>query len=78
MTTTIKNLIKSSGFLICPACEGEGEIGYFCGHESTTGCYMCAGHGVIKSLKKQKQKKTCTIYNGRGGIGCCGKKEFHE
>lgn len=58
--------------LICPSCEGEGEIGYFCGHETTSHCYDCQGRGIIRSLKKQKHKKDCMICNGRkGGCGGC-------
>jgi DnaJ-class molecular chaperone len=78
MTATCKKIIESAGFFICPFCKGEGEIGYFCGHESSTNCYMCGGKGVIKSLKKQKNKKTCDICGGRGGLGCCDNKGFHE
>ena len=72
MTPAIKNLITSQGLLICPACDGEGEIGYFCGHESTSHCYRCDGQGIIKSLNEQKQQKKCIICNGRkGGCGGC-------
>jgi len=71
MTSAIKKLILSKGFLICPSCDGEGEIGYFCGHESTTNCYYCAGNGIIRSLNKQKQNEKCTICKGRNG-GCGG------
>lgn len=72
MTTAIKDLCKSQGFLICPSCDGEGEVGYFCGHESSSICYKCAGHGIIKSLKKVKRSKDCIICNGRtGGCGGC-------
>jgi len=78
MTETIKRIIESIELRICPSCHGEGEIGYFCGHESTTNCYMCDGKGVIKSLKKQKHRRTCSICDGRGGLGCCNKKGFHE
>jgi hypothetical protein len=78
MTSTIKSIVESAGFLICPHCEGNGEIGYFCGHESYTNCYMCAGEGVVKSLNKQKHRKTCSICSGRGGLGCCDKKGFRE
>ncbi len=78
MTETCKKIIESAGFLICPFCEGEGEIGYFCGHESSTNCSMCGGEGVVKSLKKQKNKKICDICSGRGGLGCCDNKGFYE
>lgn len=79
MTSAIKKLILSQGLLICPACNGEGEFDYFCGHETTTDCYMCAGNGVVRSLKKQKHRKTCTICNGReSGCGGCKNKGFHE
>lgn len=72
MTDAIKNLIKSNGLLICPACNGKGEIGDFCGHGITTNCYHCAGHGMIRSLNKQKQSKKCVICKGRdGGCGGC-------
>jgi hypothetical protein len=72
MTDTIKSIIKAGGLLICPACDGEGEVGYFCGHETTTLCYLCAGHGVIRSTKKQKHSKKCNICHGRkGGCGGC-------
>lgn len=78
MTNAIKQLIKSSGALVCPSCDGEGEVGYFCGHETTTTCYRCAGKGVIKSLNKQKHRKTCSICQGRGGKGCCENRGFQE
>jgi len=72
VTKAIENVIKKSGLLICPACKGDGEIGYFCGHETTTDCIMCASNGIIKSKKKQKQSKKCFICNGRkGGCGGC-------
>jgi tRNA-binding EMAP/Myf-like protein len=72
MTSEIREFIKSQGMLICPSCEGEGEIGYFCGHETTSHCYDCQGRGIIRSLKKQKHKKDCMICNGRkGGCGGC-------
>jgi hypothetical protein len=78
MTDAIGNILKENGLLICPSCRGEGEIGYFCGHETTTMCYMCAGNGVIRSTKKQKHRKPCSICAGRGGRGCCDNKGFHE
>lgn len=71
MTNAIKKLIEKSGLQICPSCGGEGEVGYFCGHEITVSCYMCAGNGIILSTKKQKHSKKCTICNGRNG-GCGG------
>jgi DnaJ-class molecular chaperone len=78
MTTSIKNILLSRGFLICPSCDGEGEVDYFCGHESSSTCYDCAGHGVILSLKKVKQRKDCTICKGKGGLGCCNHKGYQE
>lgn len=78
MTSAIKEFIKSQNLLVCPACEGEGEIGYFCGHETTTNCYHCGGNGIIRSLKKVKQRKKCSICQGRGGRGCCEGKGYHE
>jgi len=71
MTSTIKKLIDSQGLLMCPMCDGEGEVGYFCGHETTTYCYHCGGKGIIRSLNKQKQSKVCIICHGRNG-GCGG------
>lgn len=71
MTPAIKKVIKQSGLLICPSCDGDGEIGYFCGHETTRRCYMCEGNGVIRSLEKQKHNKKCDICKGRNG-GCGG------
>jgi len=72
MTSVIKDFIKSQNLLVCPVCDGEGEISYFCGHETTTNCYHCAGNGMIRSLKKQKQSKKCIICKGRdGGCGGC-------
>lgn len=72
MTKEIRNFIESNGILICPSCEGEGEIGDFCGHESTRKCYFCAGKGIIRSLNTQKQSKKCGICCGReGGCGGC-------
>lgn len=78
MTPAIKKVIKSSGLLVCPACLGDGSLGYFCGHYTTTQCRMCEGNGIVKSLKKQKHKKTCVICSGKGGVGCCKNKGFHE
>lgn len=78
MTIAIRNLIETCGLLVCPYCEGEGDIQTFCGHESTETCRMCAGRGIIKSLKKQKHKKTCSICGGKGGKGCCDNKGFRE
>jgi hypothetical protein len=72
MTKEIKKFIESHGALICPSCEGEGEVGYFCGHDTITKCSKCAGKGLVASLKKQKQSKKCIICNGRdGGCGGC-------
>lgn len=53
MTNKIQQLIKSSGFILCPVCNGEGEVGYFCGHDSSAVCEMCNGDGIVRSLKKQ-------------------------
>lgn len=41
-------------------------------------CYDCGGKGIIKSLKKQKHRKECSICNGSGGIGCCNSRGYHE
>jgi hypothetical protein len=72
MTEDLKKFVESHGALVCPICKGEGEIGYFCGHEITENCSMCAGKGIIASLKTQKQSKKCRICNGRdGGCGGC-------
>lgn len=72
MTNTIKGIIENSGVLVCPSCNGFGEIDYFCGHESSRQCTMCAGHGVIHSTKKQRHSKKCSICNGKeGGCGGC-------
>ena len=78
MTSAIQQIVKASGFLFCPNCNGSGEVTYFCGHNVDEDCVWCAGHGIIKSLKKQKHQKKCFICSGRGGIGCCDKKGFHE
>lgn len=78
MNKIIQKIVEESGMLICPACEGEGEVDYWCGHDSTTACIMCAGKGVVRSLKKQKHIKVCHICKGRGGPGCCKNKGFHE
>jgi len=72
MTKELKKFVEAHGALVCPSCEGEGKIGYFCGHEITKDCSMCAGKGIIVSLKTQKQSKKCCICNGRdGGCGGC-------
>jgi len=71
MRDSIKKIIESTGLMVCPACEGEGELNYFCGHESTSDCYHCSGRGVIRSLNKEKHSKVCIICNGRSG-GCGG------
>jgi hypothetical protein len=78
MTPTIKSIVEKAGFLFCPSCEGSGEVTYFCGHDVTSDCAWCAGHGIIKSLNKQKHRKTCSICSGRGGLGCCDKRGFQE
>jgi DnaJ-class molecular chaperone len=79
MTSAIKNLIeKANNLLICPSCRGEGEVDYFCGHYTTTSCEMCAGNGIIKSLKKQKHQEVCIICRGKGGPGCCDNRGFQE
>lgn len=75
MTEKIKEFIKSHGALVCPSCEGEGELLFFGGRHniySLTECIDCAGNGLVASLKKQKQSKKCNICNGRdGGCGGC-------
>lgn len=68
-------MIESTGAIICPRCNGEGEVGY--GH-TTEHCYTCNSDGVVKSLKKIKRLKTCTICNGKGGKGCCENKGYQE
>jgi DnaJ-class molecular chaperone len=78
MTNEIKKFIESHGLLICPQCEGEGEVGYFCGHDSTQNCSACGGKGIIKSLNKQLHRKTCVVCRGRGGIGCCDERGYQE
>ena len=78
MTETIKKLILSQGLLICPICKGDGEVGYFCGHETTVDCYHCDSRGIIRSLNKQKHTKQCIICKGGGGLGCCDNKGFQE
>lgn len=75
MTTVIKNIIKNSGLLVCPSCYGEGQSENFCGHYITISCNMCSGHGVIRSMEKQKNTKKCIICNGRNGG--CGGCNFH-
>jgi hypothetical protein len=72
MTSAIKKLILSNGFLICPSCDGEGEICDCCGYNSTRTCFYCAGNGIVLSLKSTKQSKKCGICQGRdGGCGGC-------
>lgn len=72
MTKAIKDLIASQGLIICPNCQGEGELLSFCGHETTTDCYHCGGNGIIRSLKLIEHHKKCIICNGRiGGCGGC-------
>ena len=72
MTKAIRTVIEKNKLLVCPSCDGEGEVGYFCGHETTTECRWCGGKGVIRSTKRQKQSKECDICNGRkGGCGGC-------
>lgn len=78
MTKTIKQLIESTGAIVCPTCNGEGEYGSFCGHETTETCCMCCGRGVVKSLKKVKLRKDCIICNGKGCLGGCNHKGYHE
>jgi DnaJ-class molecular chaperone len=76
MTRFIKDFIKSQNLLVCLACDGEGEVGYFCGHDITTKCYHCDGNGIIRSLKKEKHRRECSICKGKGGLGCCDNKGY--
>ena len=78
MTPEIRRIVKNAGYLICPSCDGEGEVGYFCGHETTTTCHWCGGKGAVRSLVKQKNREPCRICDGRGGLGCCGHKGYIE
>jgi len=78
MTPEIKKLIESTGAVICPKCDGEGDLNSFCGHETTENCYWCAGRGVVKSLKKQTHKKDCVICGGKGCAGGCEWRGYHE
>jgi len=78
MTDTIKQIVESAGYLICPTCEGEGEVGYFCGHETTVTCKDCDGHGAVRSLARQTHRRTCHICKGRGGPGCCKNRGYQE
>lgn len=78
MTSAIKKLIESTGAVICPHCNGEGEYESFCGHYTTEYCRMCGGNGVVKSLKKIKVRKDCVICNGRGCLGGCNHKGYRE
>jgi len=72
MTSAIKKLILSKGFLICPSCDGEGKIDDSCGYNSTRTCSHCAANGIIRSLKSVKQSRKCGICEGRdGGCGGC-------
>ena len=72
MTKSIKSFVESFNFLICPSCLGDGEYESFCGHYTTKTCIDCGGHGIIRSLNKQKQNKKCCICKGRdGGCGGC-------
>jgi DnaJ-class molecular chaperone len=78
MNNAIRRIAEASGLLVCPSCNGEGEVDYFCGHESTETCHDCGGQGVIISLNKQKHKETCVICKGGGGPGCCNNRGFQE
>jgi len=78
MTSEIKKTLLSQGYLICPACDGEGEYETFCGHYVSETCYHCAGKGIIKSLNKQKHRKPCIICDGRGCLGGCDHRGYHE
>lgn len=50
MTKEIRELIeKETNYTVCSDCDGEGEIDYFCGHESSTYCHKCKGTGLILS-----------------------------
>lgn len=49
MTSEIKDLIESeTDYKVCPTCDGEGEVSYFCGHYTETICSKCGGTGLIK------------------------------
>jgi hypothetical protein len=78
MTPTIKSIVESAGFLFCPSCKGSGTVTIFCGHDVDIDCAWCSGHGLVKSLNKQKHRTPCTICDGRGGLGCCNKKGYHD
>lgn len=47
MTEAIMNVVKEGGFSICETCNGEGEHGYFCGHETIAECDDCCGSGLV-------------------------------
>jgi hypothetical protein len=78
MTPEIKDLIKHTGNLVCPYCDGGGEVGTFCGHESTETCRMCAGKGIVKSMDKQTHRKDCVICSGKGCAGGCDWRGYQE
>lgn len=54
MTNKIKELIKNNtDFEVCGCCGGEGEVDYFCGHQSWESCRLCNGDGVTKKKSKK-------------------------
>lgn len=71
MTNEIKEFIRLHGALTCPSCEGEGENETFSGHYHSENCWMCAGKGLIRSLKLQQNHKPCDICKEKAG-GCGG------
>jgi len=67
-----------NGAIVCPSCDGEGEVGSFCGHETIESCFWCAGKGMVKSLNRQIHRKNCVICGGEGCAGGCDWKGFRE
>lgn len=47
MTEAIRDVINESGFSVCKTCNGDGEHGYFCGHETIVECADCNGSGIV-------------------------------
>ena len=70
MTNAIKKLIEFCGALICPSCNGEGEVQEFCGHYVDFDCERCDGNGIIKSTKLVTYSKTCVYCSGKGCRQC--------
>ena len=62
MTPEIKKVIESTGAVICPKCDGEGEVGTFCGHVQRRKLLLVRGAWNSQITKETNaQKGLCDL-----------------